>query len=100
MFSSLEGKKEKERDPPEREWKELKPSEQNAEACVPRSRFTCQLTRSTQLFDMLAGLEEQTFCIVPKDRTGKVEGGKREVEDKYKEGLCMPAIKKGTQSSY
>lgn len=47
---------------------------------------------------MLARLEEQTFCIAPKDRTGKVEGGKREVGDKYKEGLCMPAVQKGTQS--
>lgn len=27
------------------------------------------------------------LCIAPEDRTGKVEGGKREAGDGYKEGL-------------
>lgn len=87
MSSSLEGKKEEKRSARER--KERTKSYENRMLSLgsPGNRFHLSADIQRNCLTCWPGLEGQTFCIVPKDRTGKVEGGKREVGDRYKEGL-------------
>lgn len=48
------------------------------------------LSADIQLFDVLMGLKEQTFYMIPKDRTEKVEGGKRGLRRNIRKGsVCQ-----------